>query len=410
LNGVVITADVSDKELISKIYLKATTTMLELDTETGLFSLSDSSYSWMVDSMILGTAVDSQRFVDTIPAQDLATQVVYDLEVIDATSDTTVTDSVAGLYGGKYLIAPKIGKMDLTQTATNVADIMRVVYLYLKPAGLTPRVIDYLGLDVDQTGDFEFADIDTVLSLWQSGSLLLASAAEQDQNRTAKVSLGYEAVDKASATLSIDLENQGNLRAAGFKIKYDVDNFVFGEIKATERLEGFDIQFANNETEGVFSVVILNLQGRVISTGSGAILSIPVSAIGEKFSGEGEISLLSAGFESGVAYELNSDVLSPKAVLPKAFALSQNYPNPFNPSTTIAFDIPENKEAHVRLNVYNIRGQLVRTLVNETMDEGSYKIEWDGKNNNGRSVASGVYFYRIVAGEFSKTRKMVILK
>ncbi|RLB13341.1 MAG: hypothetical protein DRG82_15850, partial [Deltaproteobacteria bacterium] len=108
--------------------------------------------------------------------------------------------------------------------------------------------------------------------------------------------------------------------------------------------------------------------------------------------------------------ELNGEVLSPKAVLPKAFALSQNYPNPFNPSTTIAYDIPEGADVNVRLNIYNMRGQLIRTLVNEVKSEGSYKVQWDGTDNYGRKVASGVYFYRITAGEFSKTRKMVILK
>jgi len=210
--------------------------------------------------------------------------------------------------------------------------------------------------------------------------------------------------------ISINLENQGNLNAAGFRVKYDVDKFVFGEVKLTERFEGIEVQFSNNETEGVYSVVVINLKGRPISSGSGAILTIPVSAVGDKFDGEGEISLLEAGFERGVATDIDAEVLSPKAILPKAFALSQNYPNPFNPSTTIAYDIPEGKEVFVRLNVYNIRGQLVRTLVNETINEGSYKIEWDGKDNNGRYTASGVYFYRIQAGEFSQTRKMVILK
>jgi hypothetical protein len=285
---------------------------------------------------------------------------------------------------------------------------MRVVYLWLKPVGLTPRVIDYLGLDLDQTGDFEFDDINAVLALWKGETALLASAAEQE--RSAKVSLAYEAVDKANATLSINLDNQGSLFIAGFRVKYDVEKFVFGEVTLTERLEGFDVQFSNNETEGVYSVVVLNLQGRPITSGTGSILSIPVSAVGDKFDGEGEISLLTAGFETGVATEIDAEALSPKAVLPKSFGMKQNYPNPFNPSTTIAYDIPEGKEVFVRLNVYNIRGQLVRTLVNETMSEGSYKIQWDGKDNNGRYTSSGVYFYRIQAGDYSKTRKMVILK
>ncbi len=107
---------------------------------------------------------------------------------------------------------------------------------------------------------------------------------------------------------------------------------------------------------------------------------------------------------------MNREALALKVVLPKLFAMGQNYPNPFNPSTTVAFDIPEGKEVNVRLNVYNMRGQLIRTLVNEVKSEGSYQIQWDGADNYGRRVSSGVYFYRITTGEFSQTRKMVLLK
>ncbi|MBN2287879.1 MAG: fibronectin type III domain-containing protein [Candidatus Glassbacteria bacterium] len=98
--------------------------------------------------------------------------------------------------------------------------------------------------------------------------------------------------------------------------------------------------------------------------------------------------------------------------LPKAFALGQNFPNPFNPSTTIAFDIPDTREegVSVELNVYNIRGQLVRSLVNDVKKPGHYAIQWNGLNENGEVVSSGVYFYRIKAGEFTSTRKMVLLK
>jgi len=98
--------------------------------------------------------------------------------------------------------------------------------------------------------------------------------------------------------------------------------------------------------------------------------------------------------------------------LPKAFALGQNFPNPFNPSTTIAFDIPEAREegVNVELNVYNIRGQLVRALVNEVKKPGHYAVQWNGHNEKGEVASSGVYFYRIKAGDYVATRKMVLLK
>ena len=97
--------------------------------------------------------------------------------------------------------------------------------------------------------------------------------------------------------------------------------------------------------------------------------------------------------------------------LPKAFALGQNFPNPFNPSTTISYDVPDRTESvQVELKVYNIRGQVVKALVNEFKEAGHYKVQWDGLNDRGENVASGVYFYRIKAGDFSATRKMVLLK
>ena len=96
--------------------------------------------------------------------------------------------------------------------------------------------------------------------------------------------------------------------------------------------------------------------------------------------------------------------------LPKAFALAQNAPNPFNPATTISYSVPEGKTVAVSLRVYDIRGKLIRTLVNETRDAGNYTIFWDGSDESGNKVASGVYLYRMQAGSFNQTRKMVVLK
>ena len=99
------------------------------------------------------------------------------------------------------------------------------------------------------------------------------------------------------------------------------------------------------------------------------------------------------------------------SVLPKAYSLSQNVPNPFNPSTVIGYGIPEGEaEVLVSLKVYNLRGQIVRTLVQERREAGEYRVEWDGRDGSGQRVTSGVYFYRLQAGAFTQTRKMVILK
>ena len=105
--------------------------------------------------------------------------------------------------------------------------------------------------------------------------------------------------------------------------------------------------------------------------------------------------------------------LSLKRDLPITTTLRQNYPNPFNPETWIPFDLAE--EADVSLNIYNSEGLLIRDINLGLKPAGSYRdkaraMYWNGKNQQGDPVASGVYFYRIRAGDYSQIRKMVILK
>jgi hypothetical protein len=93
---------------------------------------------------------------------------------------------------------------------------------------------------------------------------------------------------------------------------------------------------------------------------------------------------------------------------PRQTALLQNVPNPFNPTTTIRFDLAA--PADIRLDIYSVRGARIRTLATGAHSAGSHAVAWDGRNDRGAQVASGVYFYRLVAGRFAETRKMVLLK
>lgn len=89
-------------------------------------------------------------------------------------------------------------------------------------------------------------------------------------------------------------------------------------------------------------------------------------------------------------------------------SLMQNYPNPFNPETAIAFSIKE--KSNVKLSVYNIKGQLVKTLRNEMMNAGKHSVVWNGKDHQNRNVTSGVYFYKIETNNFTSTKKMILIK
>lgn len=95
-------------------------------------------------------------------------------------------------------------------------------------------------------------------------------------------------------------------------------------------------------------------------------------------------------------------------VVPIATRLEGNYPNPFNPSTTVNFSVKE--ALPVSIGIYNLKGQLVRTLVNDTKAAGSHSVVWNGLDDNGRAVASGIYYYKMNAGKYSSTRKMILMK
>jgi hypothetical protein len=96
-------------------------------------------------------------------------------------------------------------------------------------------------------------------------------------------------------------------------------------------------------------------------------------------------------------------VIEPPRNVPAGYELSQNYPNPFNPTTDIGFRIADVRL--VTLKVYNVLGELVKTLVNKVEQPGSYQVQFDGSN-----LASGVYFYRLSAGSYTKTMKLMLLK
>ena len=136
--------------------------------------------------------------------------------------------------------------------------------------------------------------------------------------------------------------------------------------------------------------------------------TVVLSLIGEPFvgkSGEGDVRI-----ESGflAIYKLNHGISAVIDNIPDYCMLFQNFPNPFNPETTIAYQIL--RESDVNLKIYNIRGQLIRTLVDQKQPAGVYTVKWDAKNNSGQTVSTGVYFYWLKTNDYSKVRKLTLLR
>ena len=103
-----------------------------------------------------------------------------------------------------------------------------------------------------------------------------------------------------------------------------------------------------------------------------------------------------------------ADIEASKGILPESITLDQNYPNPFNPSTEITYSL--NNDSHVTLTVYNMVGQKVNVLENNNQTAGSHTVQWNGTDLSGRPVSSGVYLYTLESGDFTMTKKMILMR
>jgi len=163
-------------------------------------------------------------------------------------------------------------------------------------------------------------------------------------------------------------------------------------------------QFGSGTTTTSMELLPNNIKFRIEYSG----------AAKEKYQDVGSDNLVIFNYNNGAlakslllkdGWEISEDWTAP---VPDVFKLSQNYPNPFNPTTTISFQLPEPVE--VRLVIYNVRGELVRTLVEERKNAGYYDVIWNGTNQQGQVVANGLYFYEMKTGKFIERKQMMLLK
>lgn len=118
----------------------------------------------------------------------------------------------------------------------------------------------------------------------------------------------------------------------------------------------------------------------------------------------GSVSQMSHDLDGRLQKQASAD----SQTLPMVFHVCQNYPNPFNSNTVVEFDLPEESSVHAM--IYNIVGSRIRTLENDVKGAGSYELEWDGRNDNGVTVSSGVYFLVLLADRNYSIKKMMFVK
>ncbi|MFO7659628.1 MAG: FlgD immunoglobulin-like domain containing protein, partial [Candidatus Cloacimonadaceae bacterium] len=170
--------------------------------------------------------------------------------------------------------------------------------------------------------------------------------------------------------------------------------------------EGTEITKEN--VDGGYQIVILN-HGDNTATGRLYLMFYDDNAWGSYFlpsppSTNAGGNVMYMAIDVTLPFTNISDPVNPSAVI----SLAQNYPNPFKNTTSITFDL--SKDSEVTLNIYNIKGQLVKTLVQGMTKSGNHSLDWSGDDHNGKKVSTGLYFYKLQSGEKAITRKLLLLR
>ena len=274
--------------------------------------------------------------------------------------------------------------------------------------------------DVNDDGTVDVADFLEFLTSW--GRTAAGPATKPlvllpgiNENAEFSLSLGSERV-VAGEMIAVDvsLTNVAALVGYGFALNYETDKFEFvSVVPADEDLlksTGGETLFHHIVSDGQVTVANGLFNGTAVS-GGGDVVRFVFRVLREFED--------NARFEVADGLVFDPGQLSNPAVVagvlefqstPREFALHQNFPNPFNPDTTIKYDLAES--ADVTLQIYNVLGQVIRTLVaSEAQNAGRYQIRWNGMDDRGVPVSSGIYFYQISAdGKFSDVRKLMLLK
>ena len=208
--------------------------------------------------------------------------------------------------------------------------------------------------------------------------------------------------------IAVSLQDFAELKGYGLSVSYDPQLLTYVGTEVENSILGTG-EFADGHVvankDGLVSLVAYGDVGTEGDLGLNLVFR-SLREIEDSY-----IEILSGELRDG-NYGLNS-LDTPVSVRiqtrPEVYALRNNYPNPFNPETTLKYDLPE--AGDVKLEVYNMLGQVVRTLVNERQTAGRYAVQWDATNDRGQSMSSGIYFYRVqVGGEFTDVKKMLLLK
>jgi hypothetical protein len=193
-----------------------------------------------------------------------------------------------------------------------------------------------------------------------------------------------------------------------FSLEYDPQVLKFASLQKSNALNNFIVE-VNARERGAIHIAMAGIKG--IQTDDVILeFSFQSEWAANVTTTEIKLNAVEAN-DQDVINVLNGKIFlsSPDAEsVPTRFELFQNYPNPFNQDTQIVFQIPN--ACHLKLTVFNLNGERIRTIVNEIKPAGKYRVTWDGKADNGETISSGIYIIKMKSDGFEKDRKLILLK
>lgn len=325
------------------------------------------------------------------------------------------TDTVAGIQTTLKLDKPFL-KLDTISTLQN-----NLLFRYYSPDSVTINIVMLASSGYEfKPGKTTIAKIkfkvlnfvpDDSVNLMFTNLLMIAPKV-QKLNATAQ-----------GITLKFVKNDQSN-----FELKFNISySSIIVHLRNSETIKNINLglRIKNGSTAEFVSPMPRSAGLMKINyTITGELIKVSLTATNEHGleAGEGDIFFITGKFNSQNDIEVvnvevtnsNGAVVIPNFKListdiyPVNFKLEQNYPNPFNPITTIKFTIP--KETRVQISVFDITGRLVKTLLDKTLPAGEHLITWDGTDENGSKVSSGVYIYQMYSDNFTSAKKMILAK
>ncbi len=297
----------------------------------------------------------------------------------------------------------------------DVADLVSTVAYIIGNYDLSRR--QFATADIIVNDDVNVIDLVGIINTIFGQPIAGNQAPMNPDDGTAILAISNEEIPQAGTYSEMAVSADKPIDAAGVELEIQYNPGAVQMLKpvlATE-VNGFHIYSLDNGS-GVMKVLIHSEHPwditEQIKTGLSDIIKLPFVSKVPLVADAQQVWISKASVSTGTAQEIEVEGLGGGAV-PNQFVLYQNRPNPFNPTTTIDFYVQgsgTSGDNDVKLEVFNIVGQSVKTIINEALPTGHHSVIWDGSDQNGERTASGVYFYRLKVGDESLTRKMVLLK